>query len=80
MPGVGLEPTIPAFERAKTDHALDRTVTVIGLTFYYSSETWMKYIDQKFFITIQYYYRAGCRLSFPEIRMLNISKTVCNNI
>jgi hypothetical protein len=31
MPGVGLEPTIPVFERAKTVHALDRAATVIGL-------------------------------------------------
>jgi hypothetical protein len=30
MPRVGFEPTIPAFERAKTVHALDRTTTVIG--------------------------------------------------
>jgi hypothetical protein len=27
MPGVGFEPTIPAFERAKTVHALDRAAT-----------------------------------------------------
>jgi hypothetical protein len=27
---VGFEPTIPASERAKTVHALDRTATVIG--------------------------------------------------
>jgi hypothetical protein len=27
---VGLEPTIPAFERAKTVHALDRAATLIG--------------------------------------------------
>jgi hypothetical protein len=26
----GMEPTIPPFQRAKTVHALDRTVTVIG--------------------------------------------------
>jgi hypothetical protein len=26
----GFEPTIPAFERAKTVHALDRAATVIG--------------------------------------------------
>jgi hypothetical protein len=32
MPRVGYEPTIPAFERAKTVHALDLTATVIGLT------------------------------------------------
>jgi hypothetical protein len=30
MPWVGLEPTIPAFERAKTGHALDSAATVIG--------------------------------------------------
>jgi hypothetical protein len=30
MPRMGLEPTTPAFERAKTVHALDRTATVIG--------------------------------------------------
>jgi hypothetical protein len=27
---VGFEPTFPAFERAKTVHALDRAATVIG--------------------------------------------------
>jgi hypothetical protein len=27
---VGIEPTIPVFERAKTVHALDRAVTLIG--------------------------------------------------
>jgi hypothetical protein len=30
MPLVGFEPTIPAFEREKTVHALDRAATVIG--------------------------------------------------
>jgi hypothetical protein len=30
MPRVGFEPTIPAFERAKTVHALDCAATVIG--------------------------------------------------
>jgi hypothetical protein len=30
MSGVGFEPTIPVFERAKTIHALDRTAAVIG--------------------------------------------------
>jgi hypothetical protein len=30
MPQVGFELTIPVFERAKTVHALDRAVTVIG--------------------------------------------------
>jgi hypothetical protein len=28
MPWLGFEPTIPAFERAKTVHALDRAATV----------------------------------------------------
>jgi hypothetical protein len=31
MPRAGFEPTIPVFERAKTVHALDRTVTRIGM-------------------------------------------------
>jgi hypothetical protein len=30
MPFVGLEPTIPASERAKTVHALDLAATVTG--------------------------------------------------
>jgi hypothetical protein len=30
MPRVGFDPTIPAFERAKTFHALEHAVTVIG--------------------------------------------------
>jgi hypothetical protein len=30
MPRVGLEPTIPEFEGAMTDHALGRGATVIG--------------------------------------------------
>jgi hypothetical protein len=34
MPRVGFEPKIPAFERAKTDYALDRAATVIGIYAY----------------------------------------------
>jgi hypothetical protein len=34
MPRVGFEPTIPVFERAKTVHALDRAVIVIGRIWY----------------------------------------------
>jgi hypothetical protein len=33
MPRVGFEPTIQVFERAKTVHALDRAVTLIGSYF-----------------------------------------------
>jgi hypothetical protein len=40
MPWAELEPTIPAFERAKTVHALDRPVTVIGVASIQS--TWFK--------------------------------------
>jgi hypothetical protein len=32
IPGVGFEPTISLFERAKTVHALDRASAVIGET------------------------------------------------
>jgi hypothetical protein len=31
MPGVGFEPTIPAFEGSNTVHALDRATTVVGI-------------------------------------------------
>jgi hypothetical protein len=31
---IGFEPTIAAFERAKTVHALNRVVIVISFTFY----------------------------------------------
>jgi hypothetical protein len=31
MPQVGIEITIPVFQRAKTVHALDRVATVIGV-------------------------------------------------
>jgi hypothetical protein len=31
MPWLGFEPTIPASERAKTVHALDRTAAVNGV-------------------------------------------------
>jgi hypothetical protein len=37
MPWVGFEPTIPAFERAKTVHALDRAATVIGVITLYGA-------------------------------------------
>jgi hypothetical protein len=42
MSWVGLEPTIPAFERAKTIHALDRATTVIGFAVYK-----LKYLGHK---------------------------------
>jgi hypothetical protein len=41
---VGLEPTIPAFEHAKTVHALDRAVTVIGPC----TSKCPKFLDPKF--------------------------------
>jgi hypothetical protein len=42
MPGVGLDPTIPAFKRAKTVHALDRAATVIRI----SNQTTRRYIAE----------------------------------
>jgi hypothetical protein len=35
MPLVGFELTMPVFERAKTDHALDRAASVIGEGYYW---------------------------------------------
>jgi hypothetical protein len=40
MPRVGFEPTTPVFERAKTVHALDRAITVIGIC----GHSFLKYI------------------------------------
>jgi hypothetical protein len=44
MPQVGFQPTIPAFERAKTVHALDRATTVtselLGNGIIFSYENW----------------------------------------
>jgi hypothetical protein len=36
MPRVGLEPTIPVFERVKTVHALDRAAIAIGFERFYA--------------------------------------------
>jgi hypothetical protein len=41
---MGFEPTIPAFERAKTVHALGRAATVIGRRSNYPSYLY-KYVD-----------------------------------
>jgi hypothetical protein len=38
MPQLWSEPTIPAFDRAKTVHALDRAATMIGKTCPYSAQ------------------------------------------
>jgi hypothetical protein len=38
MPGVGFEPTISVFERAKTVHALDRAAAAIGLPTVYRTK------------------------------------------
>jgi hypothetical protein len=46
MSRVRFEPTIPAFERAKTVHALDRAVTVIGLQFNHSFNHLMKILSR----------------------------------
>jgi hypothetical protein len=35
MPRMGFERTIPAFDRTKTVHALDRAATMIGITYIY---------------------------------------------
>jgi hypothetical protein len=45
MPRVGFEPTIPVIERAKTVHALDRAVTVIGKVKFSSNKYWTPNIE-----------------------------------
>jgi hypothetical protein len=54
MPRVGFEPTIPAFQRVKTVHALERAVSVIGAETY--SPGGIKYSS----ILIQPYEFVGC--------------------
>jgi hypothetical protein len=58
MPRVGFEPTIPVFEGAKTVHALDRAVTVFGISEY----TYSKFIPVNFadLISIDFQYTC-CR-------------------
>jgi hypothetical protein len=48
MPRVGFEPTIPAFERAKTVHALDHATALIGICTSYLIENTLRlhYEDQ----------------------------------
>jgi hypothetical protein len=43
MPQMEFEPTIPAFERAKTVHTLDRAATVIGKLTTYDYKVINKY-------------------------------------
>jgi hypothetical protein len=45
MPCVGFELTIPAFERAKTVHAVDRAATVIGMYALYISTAFSELIN-----------------------------------
>jgi hypothetical protein len=49
MPWVGFEPTIPALERAKTIHALDRAATLIG---FLASKRNYKTVLYKFFFLL----------------------------
>jgi hypothetical protein len=44
---VGFETTIPASERAKTIHTLDRAATVFGPWFEYHNHTWSAYMKLK---------------------------------
>jgi hypothetical protein len=41
MPQVGYETKTPVFERAKTIYALDRSVTVIGISFEYIAQLYI---------------------------------------
>jgi hypothetical protein len=43
MPCVGLEPTIPVFNRAKRVHVLDRSATVTGVKFWMPEPIFMKF-------------------------------------
>jgi hypothetical protein len=47
MPSVGFEPTIPASERAKTVHALDRSATVTGKFHFYAGIVKIKVVKDQ---------------------------------
>jgi hypothetical protein len=47
MTWVGFEPMIPAFERAKTIHALERAATLIGFVHTYFKEFLKEYKSTK---------------------------------
>jgi hypothetical protein len=69
MPWVGFEPTIPASERAKTVHALDRASTVIGM-FTDTSSNWreVKTIGQ-FCMDKQPILRIHCSLLLHALKI-----------
>jgi hypothetical protein len=46
MPWVGFEPTIPASERSKTVHALERSATVTGLIKFTQTKIWLTYKEK----------------------------------
>jgi hypothetical protein len=45
MPRVGFKPTIPAFKRTKTVHALDRATTLIGTAAITRGKITFKYVS-----------------------------------
>jgi hypothetical protein len=59
MPGMGFEPTIPAFERAKVFHTSDRAATVVGSDGIFRNvdgrisradkRSWIRFIQQRLF-------------------------------
>jgi hypothetical protein len=49
---MGLKPTIPVFERAKTVHALDRTTTFVDTTFHISKWKY-QYLEKRYDILNQ---------------------------
>jgi hypothetical protein len=67
IPWVGFEPTIPAFEREKTAHALDRAATVLG--HYISSgsneNTWNESCGAQ-------WGRHFISADFPEVRRFSV--------
>jgi hypothetical protein len=60
MPRLGIYPTIPVFERAKTVHALDRAATVIDCCGLYGIQTFLQVTRcYKNVIKFVYFYLSG---------------------
>jgi hypothetical protein len=91
MPWMGFEPTIPVFERAKTFHALNCAVAVIGIHMYANYKIvflkrtdWSNCICHITFITIR---NIEVKIQLKiysvtdfSIRSLNINWAICRKI
>jgi hypothetical protein len=68
MPWVGFEPTIPVFDRAKTDNALDRAATVID---FFHANIYIKFPETVVFVKLNVSVNFHSRMYFNGTLSLN---------